>query len=58
MKALATVILVIGAISLVVGLILRLMMKEITLGLIPSSFLEFSIACFLLTLALDAISKK
>lgn len=58
MKALATVVLIIGVISLVIGIILRLMVKEIVLGLIPSSFLEFSIACFLLTIALEAISKK
>jgi len=59
MKAMATVVLIIGVASLVGGLIVRVMaIKQLALGLIPSSFLEFSIACFLLTLALDAISKK
>lgn len=58
MKGLATIVLVIGIISMVAGLILRVAQQQIALGLVPSSFLEFSIACFLLTLALDAISKK
>ena len=55
MKNLGKIVVVLGVISMVVGLILRLMVKEMALGLTPSSFLEFSIACFLLTLALDAI---
>ena len=57
MKNLGKIALVLGVISMVVGLILRLMVKEIALGLVPSSFLEFSIACFLLTIALKAVSK-
>ena len=58
MKGLGTIALVIGAASLVIGILLRILAKPITLGLVPSSFLELSVACFLLTLALDAISKK
>lgn len=58
MKALTTIALVIGIISLVAGVILRLMVTETVLGLTPQSFLEFSVACFLLTLALDVVAKK
>ena len=58
MKALSSVVLVIGVVSMVIGVVLRLMVKEVALGLGPSSFLEFSIACFLLTLALEAVGKK
>lgn len=57
MKMLAKIVLVIGAISIIIGVILRLLVQETALGLTPSSFLEFSIACFLLTIALDAVSK-
>lgn len=57
METLAKVVLGIGVISLVAGIILRVMLKEVAFGLIPSSFLEFSIACFLLTIALKAVSK-
>lgn len=53
MKALGTVALVVGIISMVIGLILRLAAQQIVLGLIPSSFLQFSIACFLLAIALN-----
>ena len=55
MKALANIVLVIGAVSMIAGVVLRLMVRELTLGLTPSSFLEFSIACFLLTIALKAV---
>ena len=58
MKALSSLVVVIGIISMVVGVVLRLMVKEIAMGLTPSSFLEFSIACFLLTLALEVVAKK
>lgn len=58
MKALATVVLVIGVISMIIGVILRLAVRPTVLGLTPSSFLEFSVASFLLTIALDVISKK
>ena len=59
MKALGSVVLALGVISMVIGLVVRLMNRSITaLGLEPSSFLEFSIACFLLTLALEAVGKK
>ena len=57
MKTLSKIILGIGIISMVSGVILRLMVAEIALGLTPSSFLELSIACFLLTIALDAVNK-
>lgn len=58
MKALGGIALVIGIISLAAGVILRLTEKQITLGLAPSSFLEFSVACFLLTIALEISGKK
>lgn len=57
MEMLAKVALGAGAISMVIGVLLRLMVTETVLGLQPSSFLEFSIACFLLTMALKAVSK-
>lgn len=57
METLAKVVVAIGAISMVVGVILRLMVREVALGLTPSSFLEFSIACFLLTIALNTLKK-
>lgn len=58
MKVLGSAALVIGIVSMGVGVILRIMEKQIALGLTPSSFLEFSVACFLLTIALDTIGKK
>lgn len=57
MKTTANVVLVAGVVSLLIGIILRLAVKQVALGLIPSSFLEFSIACFLLTIALNTMSK-
>lgn len=57
MKVLANLAVVIGAISMVIGIILRIAARPILLGLEPSSFLEFSIACFLLTIALNTMSK-
>ncbi len=57
MKALANIVLVVGIISMAVGVVLRIMVREAALGLAPSSFLEFSIACFLLTIALGSIEK-
>lgn len=58
MKMLANVVLVVGVISMAIAVILRLMVRQIALGLVPSSFLEFSVACFLLTIALCMVSKK
>ena len=58
MKMIANIVLVIGIISMIVGVVLRLGMKEVALGLRPSSFLEFSIASFLLVIALGAAGKK
>ena len=53
MKAVATAVLVIGAISMVIGIVLRLAVRQIALGLTPSSFLELSVACFLLAIAIN-----
>ncbi len=58
MKTLSKTVLVIGAASMIVALILRLAVKPIVLGLVPSSFLEFSIACFLLSIAINSIGAK
>jgi len=58
MKSLANVALWAGLVSLVIGLILRLGSREIVLGLAPSSFLEFSIACFLLAIAIVLVVKE
>jgi len=58
MKGLANIVLGLGILALVVGLILRLAMKQIVLGLIPSSFLEFSIACFVLAIAIVVVGKE
>lgn len=58
MKGLANIALWAGILTLVVGLILRLAAKQIVLGLIPSSFLEFSIACFVLAIAIVVIGKE
>ena len=58
MKNLGTIAVVVGAISMIIGVILRLAVKEVALGLTPSSFLEFSVACFLLAIALDVVGKK
>lgn len=57
MKALANVALWAGVISMVIGLILRAMSATVQFGLIPSSFLEFSIACFLLSIAVSVSGK-
>ncbi|MEK6732131.1 MAG: hypothetical protein AABY55_00745 [Candidatus Omnitrophota bacterium] len=57
MKTITNAALVVGAVSLIIGLVLRLAVKPIALGLVPSSFLEFSLACFLLTIALNTMSK-
>lgn len=58
MKTISSAVLVIGAASLIVGVLLRLVVKQIALGLVPSSFLEFSMACFLLTIALNSLGTK
>ena len=57
MKNFANAALVIGVVSMTAGVILRLIPKSLILGLVPSSFLEFSIAAFLLTIALNTTSK-
>ena len=58
MKSLANTVLVIGVISMIIGVILRLLVRPIVLGLEPASFLNFSIACFLLTIALNTMGQK
>lgn len=58
MKALATIVLIGGVISMAVAVVLRLMVKQLALGLEPSSFLELSVACFLLTIALSVLPKE
>ena len=58
MKTLSTVVLVIGVISLISGVVLRLAVREIAMGLVPSSFLDFGIACFLLTIAINTLGKE
>lgn len=58
MKQLANVALYAGLISLIIGIILRVMVRTIALGLAPSSFLEFSVACFLLAIAIVLVLGK
>ncbi len=58
MKGLANIVLWAGILALVVGLILRLVAKELVLGLIPSSFLELSVACFVLAIAMVVVGKE
>lgn len=58
MKALSSGVLIIGAASLIIGIILRFTPKPITLGLEPSSFLQFSIATSLLAIAIEIVSQK
>ena len=58
MKGLANIVLGAGILALVVGLILRLSAKQIALGLIPSSFLEFGTACFVLAIAIVVVLGK
>ncbi len=58
MKSLANVALYAGIISLVIGIIVRVGVKPIALGLEPSSFLEFSIASFLLAIAIVLVLGK
>ncbi|MFH1622853.1 MAG: hypothetical protein ABIA97_07045 [Candidatus Omnitrophota bacterium] len=53
MRQIASAALVAGMISLVIGILLRLIVKEMALGLVPSSFLEFSVVCFLLSIAIN-----
>lgn len=59
MKRLANTVLVIGVISMIVGIVVRLLVKPIVLGHGPgpASILNFSIACFLLTIALNSMQK-
>ena len=58
MKIVANAALVAGIVSLVIGVVLRLLVKPVALGLIPSSFLEFSIASFLLAIAINTTREK
>ncbi len=58
MKSLANLALWVGIISLVIGIVLRILVKTIALGLAPSSFLEFSVACFLLAIAIVLVLGK
>jgi len=58
MKSLANVALYVGLVSLIIGIILRVLVKEVVLGLVPSSFLEFSVACFLLAIAIVLVLGK
>lgn len=58
MKGLANIVLWAGILALVVGLILRLATRQLVLGLIPSSFLEFSVACFVLAIAMVVVGKE
>ena len=58
MKAISNVVIVVGAASMGIGVVLRLVAKEVGLGLVPSSFLELSVACFLLAIALNSASTK
>jgi hypothetical protein len=58
MKNLATAALALGVISLVIGVFLRVLSKTLALGLESSSFLEFSIACFLLSIAINVGGNK
>lgn len=59
MKALGNLALMIGIISIAAAVILRVVEKiNAPLGLVPSSFVEFSIACFLLAIAINTADKK
>lgn len=58
MKVLANAALAAGIGSLVIGVILRLLARPIMLGLEPSSFLIFTSACFLLTIAINTMAQK
>lgn len=58
MKSLANVALWAGIISLVIGIILRVLVRTITFGLEPSSFLEFSATCLLLAIAIVLVLGK
>ncbi|MBL7198470.1 MAG: hypothetical protein ISS47_10285 [Candidatus Omnitrophica bacterium] len=57
MKTVANAALVIGIISMAIGILIRVLMREVILGLAPSSFLEFSVACFLLNIAINTGTK-
>ena len=57
MKQLTKLSLGIGIVSLLVGILLRFTVREAALGLAPSSFLEFSAACFLLVIAINTMEK-
>lgn len=58
MKTLSNAALAVGVVSLIIGVILRFIAKPIILGLIPASFLDFSVACFVLTIALNTMNTK
>jgi len=57
MKALANAGIVLGIMSMVIGIFLRAISKEVGMGLVPSSFLEFSVGCFLLSIAINLSGK-
>ena len=58
MKGLANIVLGAGVVSLVIAVFLRLSVKPIVLGLEPSSFLGFSVACFVLAIAMVVVLGK
>ncbi len=58
MKGLANIVLGAGIVSLVIAVLLRLSAKPIVLGLEPSSFLGFAIACFVLAIAMVVVLGK
>ncbi|OGX33470.1 MAG: hypothetical protein A3F87_02085 [Omnitrophica WOR_2 bacterium RIFCSPLOWO2_12_FULL_51_24] len=58
MKGLANIVLGAGIVSLVIAVLLRLSVKPTVLGLEPSSFLGFSIACFALAIAMVVVLGK
>ena len=57
MKIVMKLSLGVGIISMLIALVLRLMVRQIILGLEPSSFLQFSMTCFLLTIAIYVVVK-
>jgi len=58
MKGLANIVLGAGIVGLVIAVLLRLSAKPIVLGLEPSSFLGFAIACFALAIAMVVVLGK
>lgn len=60
MKILVDVFIVIAAVSLIVGLVSRILMVPIAFGLVARSFLGFSMVCllFAITLGVRALVRK